>query len=208
VEPLAYRLVGNPQRARKGRHADQPDCFFQGVGVTLHTRNVQPNVVVYQQPHVVERAATFGSVTSSPSKQRFAERLHELCNDKAMPVRGRTRQLAKTFEVSQQAASKWLGGLSYPELDTVIAIAEWGDVSVNWLLQGVGLKREAKVSTKAQILEEAIRSLPPELGTDLIDNLRTKLERIGRLTAQEPPRRYKVMLDAFEKEIVGRKGQH
>jgi transcriptional regulator with XRE-family HTH domain len=175
--------------------------------MSTHSRNVQPNVVVFQQPIAVADDATFGSVTTtSPTKQRFAERLHELCTDMGLPARGRTRLLAKQFGVSQQAASKWLAGAAYPELDTVVAICEWADVNVNWLLQGVGSKRDAKLSTKAQLLEEAIRSLPPELGTDLIDNLRIKLERVGRLTAQEPPRRYQTMLDAFEKEIAnGRK---
>lgn len=119
-----------------------------------------------------------------------------------MPVRGRTRLLAKQFNVSQQAASKWLSALSYPEIDTLVSICDWADVNINWLLQGVGMKRDAKVSTKAQVLEEAIKSLPPELGTDLIDNLRAKLERVGRLTAQEPPRRYQTMLEAFEQDLA------
>lgn len=106
------------------------------------------------------------------------------------------------FSVSQQGAAKWLGGLSYPELETAIAIAEWAEVNVTWLLQGVGMKRGNRVSTRAQLLDEAIRSLPPELGTDLLDNLRAKLERVGRLTAQEPPARYQSMLDAYEHEIA------
>lgn len=138
-------------------------------------------------------------------KQQFAERLNEVCTDMKLPMRGRASQLAKQFRVSPQAATKWLGGLSYPELDTVVAIAEWGDVHVNWLLQGVGLKRGSKISTRAQVIDEAIRSLPPELGIDLIDNLRAKLERAGRLIAQEPPARYQTALDAFEKELQGRR---
>jgi hypothetical protein len=91
-------------------------------------------------------------------------------------------------------------------MDTIIAIADWADVNVNWLLQGAGPKRGNRMSTKAQVLEEAIQSLPPEMGTDLIDNLRAKLVRIGRLTAQEPPGRYQVMLDAYEHELA--KKQH
>lgn len=135
-------------------------------------------------------------------KAQFAARLHEICADKQLPVRGRATQLARQFAVSQQAAAKWLGGLSYPELETAIAIAEWAEVNVTWLLQGVGLKRGNRVSTRAQLLEEALRSLPPDLGTDLLDNLRAKLERVGRLTAQEPPARYQSMLDAYEHELT------
>jgi transcriptional regulator with XRE-family HTH domain len=145
---------------------------------------------------------TFGCVSTIPThKAEFAARLNEICTDKGLPARGRQTQLAKQFSVSQQAAKKWLDGTSYPEMDTVVAIAEWAEVNVNWLLQGVGLKQGNRMSTKAQLLDEAIRSLPPELGTDLIDNLRAKLERVGRLTAQEPPARYQTMLDAYELEI-------
>ena len=119
-----------------------------------------------------------------------------------LPERGRQTQLARQFSVSQQAVKKWLDGVSYPEMETIIAIADWADVNVNWLLQGAGPKRGNRMSTKAQVLEEAIQSLPAEMGADLIDNLRAKLLRVGRLNAQEPPGRYQVMLDAYEHELA------
>lgn len=135
------------------------------------------------------------------ARHQFAARLHELCTEKNLPERGRQTLLARQFGVSQQAVKKWLDGLTYPEMDTIIAIAEWADVNVNWLLQGAGPKRGNRMSTKAQVLEEAIQSLPPEMGADLIDNLRAKLIRIGKLSAQETPARYQTMLDAYEHEL-------
>lgn len=156
-----------------------------------------------QQPKTVNPCVTFGPMTGRANTHLplFAERLRELCADMGLQTRGRQTQLAKRFGVSQQAARKWLEGLSYPELDTVIDICEWSQVSVNWLLQGLGPKKGDQVAVKALVLDEALRSLPSALAVDLVDNLRAKLERVGRLTAREPIKRYLTMLDSYEHEI-------
>lgn len=142
------------------------------------------------------------------SLARFAERMNEICDDMGLPrERGRQTALAALFKVTNKAARKWLLGLGYPEMAMAIRIADWANVSLVWLLQGSGPRRERRVDTKALLLDEAVHSLPPELGADLIDNLRSKLERVGRLTAQEPPARYITMLDAYEQEISRKPGQ-
>jgi transcriptional regulator with XRE-family HTH domain len=125
----------------------------------------------------------------------------DLCNDMKLPTRGRQSRLAVRFKVSQQAAKKWLDGKGYPTIETVVEIADWADVNVNWLLQGVGPKHGNRIDAKALVIDEAVRSLPPEIGIDLIDNLRAKLERVGKLQAQEPSSRYLTMLDAYENEL-------
>lgn len=122
-----------------------------------------------------------------------------------LPDRGRQTQLARRFKVSQQAVKKWLDGRTFPELDTVIQISEWADVNVNWLLQGAGPKRGNRIDGKALVLDEAVRSLPSEAAIDLIDNLRAKLQRVGKLSAKEPDSRYGAMLAAYEAAIQGRK---
>jgi len=124
----------------------------------------------------------------------------------ALPLRGRQTGLAKLFKVSQQAARKWLDADSFPNTDTIVAIADWGDVNVNWLLQGAGPKKGNRVDTKALLLDEAVHSLTPEMGGDLIDSLRAKLIRAGKLSAEEPRGRYSIMLDAYQAEL-GRKRQ-
>ena len=130
----------------------------------------------------------------------------ELCNDMKLPQRGRQSRLADRFKVSQQAAKKWLDGKGYPTIETIVEIAEWADVNVNWLLQGAGPKHGNRIDAKALVIDEAVRSLPRELGIDLIDNLRAKLERVGKLQAHEPSKRYLTMLDAYEDEL-GRQRQ-
>jgi transcriptional regulator with XRE-family HTH domain len=131
----------------------------------------------------------------------FAQRLRELCEDKELPERGRQSRLGQRFKVSQQAARKWLDGLNYPDMRTIVAIAEWGEVNVNWLLQGVGPKHGNRVDAKVLVLDEALHALPREIALDVIDSLRAKLVRFGKITAEEPVARYNVMLDAYEKEI-------
>lgn len=140
-------------------------------------------------------------------QQEFAERLREVCDDMGLPERGRQTRLAEVAGVSQPRAGRWLDGAGYPEMHRAIAIADWADVNVTWLLQGLGPKRGTKVDTRALLLDEVVRSLPPELGIDLIDNLRAKLQRIGRITAEEPESRYQSLLNAYEHDLAKRK-QH
>lgn len=137
-------------------------------------------------------------------RERFAERLAELCNDKKLPARGRQKRLAERCEVSHQAVGKWLRGEAYPEIEKILALAEWAEVNVNWLLQGVGPKRGTHVDTKALLLDEVLHSMPPDVGADLIDNIRAKLIRIGKLEAREPTPRYMSMLDAYESDLTKR----
>lgn len=140
-----------------------------------------------------------------PMRLAFAERLKELCTDMKLPARGRQTQLAAKFKVSQQAARKWLEADAWPGMETIIALADWADVNVNWLLQGAGPKRGNRIDAKALILDEALRSLPTESGTDLIDSLRAKLIRVGKLSVNEPSARYATMLAAYEQDLARKK---
>lgn len=140
-------------------------------------------------------------MAQDPVLEGFAQRLRELCDDKGLPERGRQSRLGARFKVSQQAARKWLDGLNYPDTRTIVAIAAWAEVNVNWLLQGVGPKHGSRVDAKVLVLDEALHALPREIGLDMIDSLRAKLVRFGKMSAEEPVARYNVMLDAYEKEI-------
>jgi hypothetical protein len=163
-----------------------------------------PNVTFQQGPKVSRPLVTFGPMEDTSRLAAFAARMNELCDDKGLPARGRQVALAAQFKVTNKAARKWLLGLGYPEMDMAIQIAAWGDVSVNWLLQGLGPKHERRIDARAALLDEAVRMLPREAGIDLIDSLRAKLIRIGRLDVNEPAPRYGKMLDAYEDEL-GRK---
>lgn len=160
---------------------------------------LQPVVPFGQQLRVTTLPVTFGSVKHSARvRKAFAERLVEICNDMQLPERGRQTALAKQFGVSQQAVRKWLDGESYPETDKIIAMADWAEVNVNWLMQGVGLKHGNRVETKVLVLDEVLRSLPAEERREAIGFIRFKLERTRALFTSEKLARYEKALENFE----------
>ena len=57
-------------------------------------------------------------------------------------------QLAEQLEVSRQSVSKWEGGLSFPEMDTLLRICGLYDVDLDTLLRGS--VEESRVSDTAQ----------------------------------------------------------
>lgn len=135
----------------------------------------------------------------------FASRMNEICDDKKLPrERGRQAALAAKFQLTGKAVRKWLQGIGYPEMAMAVRLANWGEVNLTWLLQGIGPKQGNKIDLKALVLDEAVRMLPPELGIDLVDNLRAKLERAGKIAVNEKGNRYLIMLESYEAEI-GRK---
>jgi transcriptional regulator with XRE-family HTH domain len=134
-------------------------------------------------------------------KSAFAGRLHEVCTDKGLPAeRGRQSALATLFNVSPNAARKWLLGTGLPELEVAIRLAKWGQVNLEWLLTGRGPKRGAIFETKAIVLGEAIEELPEADRQQALDFVRYKLERSSTaLLSGERLARYMTMLDAFAK---------
>lgn len=142
---------------------------------------------------------------SQPDKSlltEFAARMNEICDDKGLTkAHGRQAELGRKFDVTPKAARRWLLGLGLPELVMAIRIAEWADVNLNWLLQGVGPKRGNRIDARLAVLDDAIHSLPRDQGLDLIDNLRAKLIRVGRITAEEPEGRYQNVLQSYERDF-------
>lgn len=57
-------------------------------------------------------------------------------------------QLAEQLEVSRQSVSKWEGGQSFPEMDTLLRICDLYDVNLDTLLRGS--VEESRVSDTAQ----------------------------------------------------------
>jgi transcriptional regulator with XRE-family HTH domain len=138
----------------------------------------------------------------------FAHRISELCDDMGLPrERGRQTQLAKLFGVSPNAARKWLLGEGMPELTTAVEIADWGGVTINWLLQGLGPKRGLHVDTKALVLQESIESLPSEDGQGVLDFIRYKIERADGPVVGERLARYMSMIDAFKVDLQRKRGK-
>lgn len=104
----------------------------------------------------------------------FQARLIELCDERDLPARGRQTQLAKEFGVVPNTARKWLLGEGLPELEMIIRIANWAEVNVLWLLQGIGPKKLSDVSVPAAALFDVLYELPSEAVREVLEFVRFK----------------------------------
>jgi transcriptional regulator with XRE-family HTH domain len=135
--------------------------------------------------------------SAAQHRQEFASRLAEVCEDMQLPLRGRQTQLAKMLHVSQQAVRKWLDGEAFPEMDKVLAIADWAEVNVNWLLQGAGPKYDKTLPTRALVIDEVMRFGTPEDRRELINFIRYKLSQAAIPLAAERLKRYEKALETY-----------
>lgn len=69
-------------------------------------------------------------------KEEFAKRLHKSMDLQNYPLRGRARILSKEFGISDKAASKWLNGEAIPETSKIPLLANFLNISSEWLLSG------------------------------------------------------------------------
>lgn len=83
-------------------------------------------------------------MANSQAREEFSKRLRKALQDKGFGTESPTR-LAQSFygdypdrRVTPQAVRKWLNGDAIPSHDKVRALAEWLEVSPNWLHHGEG----------------------------------------------------------------------
>jgi transcriptional regulator with XRE-family HTH domain len=157
-----------------------------------------PKVRVSQAPNVSEVLPNLRFMSGDDEKLAFAARLNELCGEAGLPAeRGRQTRLAKLFEVTPNAARKWLLGLGLPELEVAIRIAKWADVNVEWLLTGRGAKSGDKVPTRALVVDEVLRSGTPAERRELVKYVEYRLDNSEVPIAAEAKARYKAALESY-----------
>lgn len=83
-------------------------------------------------------------MANSQAREEFSRRLRKALQDRGFRIESPTR-LAQEFNgdypdrrVTPQAVRKWLNGEAIPSHDKVRALAEWLEVSPNWLHHGEG----------------------------------------------------------------------
>lgn len=150
------------------------------------------------------RVGTLEDMTDAV-RNAFAQRLHEICDDLKLPAeRGRQTALAKLVGLTPNAARKWLQGDGLPEMAQAVKLAAMANVSVVWLLQGSGPKRDTPVDTKALILDEALHALPTQDAQQVFDFIEYKFQKVDGVFAGERLARYMKMLDAFKQDMNDR----
>lgn len=87
----------------------------------------------------------------------FAERIAAICDEKGLPIYGRQAVLARICGIKPSSVNKWFSAVGLPDAPNLLRIADWADVSVEWLLSGRGPKRDAqKVELAWVTAEEAV----------------------------------------------------
>lgn len=136
---------------------------------------LEPKVTQGQELIVPERLVTVRGVNKPSELDLFAARLNELCDDMGVPPKGKNRQaaLAKTFQVSQKGARKWLEAEGWPTVERGVAIAKWGGVSFEWLMTGRGSKRPTGLQMSPQVerMLRAMERLPDYLKDAAIEQI-------------------------------------
>lgn len=126
---------------------------------------IQPTAMFMQQLNVIDSGVTIGCMKEKNDLVSFAKRLNEICDDMDVPPKGKARQtaLAKTFDVSQNGARKWLEAEGYPTFAMCQRIAEWADVSIEWFVMNRGPKKISLPALGAAIAQSAAggSALPP-----------------------------------------------
>lgn len=126
----------------------------------FHNSILQP-IVVTSQPLIVvlnERSIT---TMSSKEKEEFSARMNEVADDLGIPEKGKNRQktLGKRFDVSQEAARKWLAGEGFPSTEKSIEIVKAAEVNYEWFMTGRGPKKYL------------VEPMPPEVKEWLLKNV-------------------------------------
>lgn len=141
---------------------------------------LEPNVTVSQELKITSCLVTLGYMETSGTKQAFAARFNELCDEKGVPPKGKGRQerVAKIFSVSQKGARKWLEAESLPTSEKMNEIAMWGGVYVEWLKTGRGEKYVGYECLSEQISEvhKIMQPLPEELQGTILRVVRAMAE--------------------------------
>ncbi|MFC5740121.1 DNA-binding protein [Dyella tabacisoli] len=104
------------------------------------------------------------------SQHEFSQRLHISLDLAGVGKRGRTGHVAARFDVSDETARKWLGGLCLPTLSRMLDLAHRLGVSFEWLATGRGTPTEyGKVQDVAALYHIESREQSRLIG--LIGNL-------------------------------------
>lgn len=118
----------------------------------------------------------------------FASRLQELISGSGAPS---LHAYALKSGVPDTALRKYLAGTSRPSLESLAAIAEFSQVSLDWLVLGRGSKASAGESEFLQVVEFAARlALQDGLG----DTDQKRAPEIARLVAEYATAFYFAML--------------
>ena len=126
----------------------------------------------------------------------FAERMNTLCDELGV-VRGhgRNASLGRMFDVTPNAARKWLLGLAYPEMPLAVSMCDKARINLIWLLQGTPPMRGERIPESTLGLVNAIEELPTEQRNAVLEYARFQLQRTPDWFSPQALRRHLAAID-------------
>lgn len=123
-------------------------------------------------------------------KRAFSQRLKQALKRSHKKVETPT-ELATQFNlrykggsISNQAAQKWLTGLSLPTVDKMDVLADWLNVSAQWLRHGIAEERPSMAGRKSQAKKTAAAVQPTVEELKLLARIRNLSEHRRNLVAE------------------------
>lgn len=160
-----------------------------------------PNVTMSQGLLVTSPVLRLSGMSTLTILEAFAARLNEVCDDLDIPKEhGRQSALGRLMGVSPKAARKWLTGQGFPEMETAIRIAQLANINVNWLLQGVGPKKNDDSASVGLVLTEGITALAEEDKLAVIDYMKYKFGSSTGWFAEDRKARYLGAIEDLKKK--------
>ncbi len=134
------------------------------------------------QPHGCFMAQDFIQTSSMPTtpdeKLAFANRLNAALKRSKKKIQSPT-DLALQFNlrhkdtpITPQAAQKWMSGKARPTPDKINTLAEWLNVSAQWLRYGIAEARPAKSAKSASDANESRQIAPTAKELRLLNRIR------------------------------------
>lgn len=188
IEGFFFPIVNLPS-SRRGdcQRCDQHEIAPEKVPFSIvFVANIEAIWSAFHQPYGISKIpsgchpdsylAETAAMPEPDEKKAFAARLKQALRRSSKKI-GTASELATQFNlrhpaesITPQAAQKWLAGTARPTIDKIRTLAEWLDVSEQWLRYGVTDMKRSRPVKNARISEQTIHPTSDEL--ELIRRIR------------------------------------
>ena len=117
--------------------------------------------------------------TDEQIKKEFSRRISPLMRGPSMPKNNKLR--GEVFGVKDATISRWCSGKDMPDMTKCCAMADYFNVSIDWLLLGREPRRELNSPTPT-----TLSSIYPELDGDMIEKVEALMQSLSTKKKARP----------------------
>lgn len=112
----------------------------------------------------------------------FQERFEQLCDENS----GTLTKLAESLHVSKQTVSAWKNGTRSPKRPTIVAISDYFNITIEWLM-GFDVERNRKKKERPVIIPDSItfRQIAEEMSPEDYEMIMEVFERTYKKMKEE-----------------------